>query len=58
MLCLGQDPEGAESGGTEDNTGEGRVCLGESIISWYRTYTLANSPGDDASTLVRGLLDA
>lgn len=55
---MGLGPEGADSRGTEYDIGKGRVCLYESILSRYRIYTLARSPGDGANTLQVCLLDS
>ena len=56
-VCVGLDSEGAESRGTEYNIGKGRLfCV--SVLSWYRAYTLARTPGDGANTLQVRLLDA
>lgn len=57
-MCMGLDLEGADSRGTEYDIGKGKVCLYESILSWYRIYTLARSPGDGANTQQIYLLDS
>lgn len=47
---MGLDSEGTESRGTKYNIGKGSLfCV--SVLSWYRTYTLARVPGDGANTL-------